>query len=119
MTTNEERREAVRRLRNFEFEMLEALETLDTDSNAVLMLCTLTLIVCGGMEVTGQEMTNRLADLIEPEPERTCHMIWKFPTYGFYSYECSSCGEKFHFAHAVKLKFCPDCGAKVVSKDGA
>lgn len=51
-----------------------------------------------------------IADLIEPEPERTCHMtLW----YGFKN-ECSNCGIRFYIESVEEFKFCPYCGAKVV-----
>ena len=48
----------------------------------------------------------RLADLIEPEPERTCHLVIEDET-GV----CSNCGEDID---GYGWSYCPSCGAKVV-----
>ncbi len=66
----------------------------------------------------------RLADLIEPEPERTCRMIYD-DVHG--DYVCSACGEwhntgKYDACDAddnlvfKPYKFCPSCGARVVGE---
>lgn len=71
-------------------------------------------------EFTG-ELCERLADLIEPEPERTCIMHkeheWndEWEPYGI---QCSECEEfvlgwKSEFGYAIP-SYCPNCGAKVV-----
>lgn len=60
-------------------------------------------------------VANRLADLIEPEPERTCNaeQIPYMP--GCYEgYWCSVC-------HCIEFEsdkpnYCPNCGAKVVTE---
>ncbi len=117
MPTNEERREAARRLRNFEFEALEVLDTLDTDSNAVFILYTLALIVCGDVEVTGYELANRLANLIEPEPERVCRDFGgEEGTNGEqHEFACSACG---YMGSILQPNYCPYCGAKVANDEG-
>ena len=48
----------------------------------------------------------RLARLIEPEPERTCHLVIEDET-GV----CSNCGEDID---GYGWSYCPSCGAKVV-----
>lgn len=62
-----------------------------------------------------RDVADRLADLIEPEPERTCHNdlkesdhrgVWPIP-----HFKCSSCGEMFS---TCDFDYCPNCGAKVV-----
>lgn len=62
------------------------------------------------------DVANRLADLIEPEPERACIMedtthplnddVWT-------SFKCSECHEDITISRE-QLKYCPCCGAKVV-----
>ena len=80
-----------------------------------------------------QDVADRLADLIEPEPERTCTMDKSefadfAPEYeGLYS--CSKCGEQTAVLACVnedgdmewiKPRSCGFCGAKVVNAtDGA
>lgn len=57
-----------------------------------------------------------LADLIEPEPERTCQIVNKYEgtasTHLRILGHCSKCGEVIEVTH----KFCFECGAKVVDK---
>lgn len=69
----------------------------------------------------------QLADLIEPEPERTC---WNKavrnnkefpPEYRTDNFICSACGALFfadseYINHPIDWAFCPDCGAKVVDE---
>lgn len=53
-----------------------------------------------------------LADLVEPEPERTCRDLGgeDGTVFEHYDFGCSECG----FAScAVDAKFCPECGARV------
>lgn len=52
-------------------------------------------------------MFGYLADLIEPEPERTCryrHIVGEW--------YASECGDRY--SGVVPPNFCPNCGAKVV-----
>ena len=66
MPTNEERRECAKKLREIELVKLpDASSELEEIHNA---------IGCWfGQDHFSQEFNDRLADLIEPEPERTCH----------------------------------------------
>lgn len=67
------------------------------------------------------EFHNRLADLIEPKPERTCTIeSWRYDEMGdlsdvvYITYELS-CG---HSDDSFCLpKYCPTCGAKVVNNE--
>ena len=66
---------------------------------------------------------HRLADLIEPEPERTCRDVG-----GGDKFVCSKCGASFDYEGrwdeptywvddvAAAVEYCPNCGAKVVSE---
>lgn len=63
------------------------------------------------------ESVIRLADLIEPAPERTCRNdlkdsdrrnMWPIP-----HFKCSSCGG---FFASYDFDYCPSCGAKVVDE---
>lgn len=68
--------------------------------------------------MTWYEMELRLADLIEPEPERTCRMEYagEVPPQTQYScYFCSECGSPVY--NDTEPSYCPYCGAKVV-RDG-
>lgn len=58
----------------------------------------------------------RLADLIEPEPERTCKEISNSNMYHGAAYEVQlSCDHTCICEWDEKLKYCPECGAKVVN----
>lgn len=51
---------------------------------------------------------DKLADLIEPEPERTCHPVIEDETE-----VCSNCG---YDIDGYGWSYCPNCGAKVVDE---
>lgn len=70
-----------------------------------------------------EDAANRLADLIEPEPERTCHDT----DYSRESITCSECGEitmntlyfvdldgGYRTVKSHRPRFCSNCGARVV-----
>lgn len=57
-----------------------------------------------------------LADLIEPEPERTCHI--DMVSSG--AWECDVCGggidwDSYDKGDPPNCNYCPNCGAKVVA----
>ena len=65
--------------------------------------------------VTSHDAAMRLADLIEPEPERTCRM--GAPIDG--EYRCSECGHLNRETYRpdkgwFKPRYCAHCGARVV-----
>ena len=138
MPTNEERREAVKRLR--EDARLGALPFID-------FLGAVAYDVAVERDERG--VLNRLADLIEPEPERTCHFEPDVievlldedgneildadgneietgePAEDCSAFECSECGYPMIFdpdigwfdywsPYKPHFKYCPNCGAKVV-----
>lgn len=85
------------------------------------------LHACGlGRAVHASEICDRLADLIEPEPERTCRKLPPFNSGDRYTLtakyasgfeysetlayaRCSECGTHF----CDDFAYCPKCGAKV------
>ena len=75
------------------------------------------LHACGlGRAVHASEICDRLADLIEPEPERTCR------DEGTSAFRCGRCGA-FALRDAITdlcgpipIRYCPNCGAKVVDE---
>lgn len=89
--------------------------------------------VCGVLGVEGRDALNMLADLIEPEPERTCRVVTDKNTVSqtqeVHTKYCSECsyvfGREQHrpllpgldeefVLHAVQIPdYCPNCGAKV------
>lgn len=115
MLTNEERREVAARLRVLadknavtatDFLISEIFKELGGEPPATPSLCTL-----GDLEAYDQAFLYRLADLIEPEPERTCRSIIAESENNEGLNVCSECG-KLHFG----TPFCAYCGAKVVSE---
>lgn len=75
---------------------------------------------------------NRLADLIEPKPERTCQIVSAFDTDELddiqecissspedtLAYKCKGCGFDFRYERGLYPNYCPNCGAKKVVRDG-
>ena len=113
MPTNEERREVAARLRGYEE------DELCCYGEAYDALCE----ACGcdwGQDWQDMDLNYRLADLIEPEPERTCRMTQYGPEYVLEGWwHCSECeGPVYPPCNeeiAVwALQRCPRCGAKVV-----
>lgn len=112
MPTNEERREVVKELRY----------TASHSLNGYGFQRAVEGIVFGTLgDRPWMETMTRLADLIEPEPERTCTFSVKereedpYPT-------CSECGYETDFGELMwyfdntfkyENKYCPNCGAKV------
>lgn len=74
----------------------------------------------GEMEynVTSYHAALRLADLIEPEPERTCRMRDAHWDDGRRTWGCicSECGAKHERKSGKWMNYCPNCGAKVVEE---
>lgn len=80
----------------------------------------------GDMDTSESEFLNRLADLIEPEPERTCHIKLCDCTdsLGQKMHRCSECGalmtdDVCFFEGELDIDgfhYCPNCGAKVVKE---
>ena len=125
MTTIEERREVARRLRHawtnvpdrdpvrhqlrVLLEVYEAVGLDDGESDAI-------------------DLFGRLADLIEPEPERTCRMVSAFDTDELeheqenisfspedtLAYRCGGCRFDFRYERGLYPSYCPNCGARVV-----
>lgn len=110
MPTNEERREVARKLRETSDEIRY---WLDTNPYWYVMKC-----VYGDVEIhDDNELFYRLADLIEPEPERTCtitHAVFNEgdPTGEYEAWNCSHCGE-LPYDDADSFSYCPCCGTKV------
>ena len=110
MPTNEERREVAARLRNWE-------SFRETFMESPICAVIDALGVEGYLDWRG--VFELLADLIEPEPERTCKMelVKSGPIYSVYRFSC--CGyehsENDTDRGATELPGtrCPKCGTKV------
>lgn len=112
MPTNKERSEVAARLRNYE-NLRESFRESP---------------ICAFLDALGVEyldwkgVCNRLSDLIEQEPERTCKNI----TDGYVPFHCSGCdcvtlydevretGIMAEMGMLDAPNYCPNCGAKVV-----
>lgn len=110
MATDEERRKIVETLREID----EESQTSECIKNGSASTHLIVLSEAVGRPKE-QTLWGRLADLIEPEPERTCH------DYGgaegtngeLYDFACDECG----FAcDTPQPNYCPGCGARVVEE---
>lgn len=131
MPTNEERREAARKLR----------ETSKEVGEGALLWYHISRALGVDLTIGGEAAANVLAELIEPEPERTCHFEpdvteIKYdendneietgePAEDCSAFECSECGYPMLYDPDVgwfdccepykpHFKYCPNCGAKVM-----
>lgn len=110
MPTDEERREVAARLRNWE-------SFRETFRESPICAALDVLNVEGYLDWRG--VCELLADLIEPEPERTCKMelVKRGPMYSVWRFSC--CGyehsENVTDGGATELPGtrCPKCGTKV------
>lgn len=119
MLTNDERREVAARIRELRKHAWDESSVFD------LLGC---VVEEHGMDDTDQ-LFARLADLIEPEPERTCRCGVKtigqvFPDGFDFDGEYTtvyifplSCGHEVRSLTNRIPRFCPNCGAKVVDED--
>lgn len=107
--TNDERRKVVARLRDF-----ENLRSTFEDS-----------VLCGFLEaldvgyLNWEGVCTHLANLVEPEPERTCHVVqtirYDYDGYAGTEYVTElSCGHKYTDSYGGGPDYCPWCGAKVI-----
>lgn len=116
MPTDEERREVAAYLRNplIKRGVIDGIDLLPVVGDS-------TVIITSPHEGSMMSAADLLADLIEPEPERTCRMTkiggdrilagW---------WECSECGPVYPPCKDEIAKWalqrCPRCGAKVVDE---
>lgn len=68
----------------------------------------------------GDDIFDRLADLIDHETDRTCHIEKHQPKSELYFETCSECGCILSASwpgdrHSKTANYCPNCGAKVVN----
>lgn len=100
MPTNEERREVANNLR----ETSDAISDWgDSNPYWYVMKC-----VYGDVEIhNDNELLYRLADLIEPEPERTITPV--LDKSSWYIWRCPECGQPINRAD----NYCSSCGVKV------
>ena len=106
MPTNEERREVAARLRNYE-NLRESFRESP---------------ICAFIDALGVEyidwkgVCNRLADIIEPEPDITC----EFDSQVCGKIRCKRCGafvsvdSVWDCFGCIPVRYCPNCGSKVI-----
>lgn len=99
MPTNEERREAAAWIRN---------GAHDIDINGYIKLAI--NVVDRGDGATWGQLALKLADLIEPEPERTCRKVPGRMRYGERKPKCSECG---YSLGDPRWFYCPKCGGRI------
>lgn len=123
MVTNDERREVALKLRKLSHGYVtvgDYREAIGMDDRPNLEYDEVTgepVLRKIDLDDTSAEML-RLADLIEPEPERTCHMRDTHWDDGQCTWGCicSECGAKHEHESGKWMNYCPNCGAKVVEK---
>lgn len=123
MPTNDERRDVAARLRNYE-NLRESFRESP---------------ICAFLDALGVEyldwkgVCNRLAELIEPEPERTCTVRQAYFDSDDELYElmdcissspedtvaciCDSCGIDWRYDRCIRPNYCPNCGSKVIANE--
>ena len=101
MPTNEERREAAAWIRN---------GAHDIDINGYIKLAI--NVVDRGDGATWGQLALKLADLIEPEPKRTCRKVPGRMRYGERKPKCSECG---YSLGDPRWFYCPKCGGKITN----
>lgn len=108
MPTNDERREVAARLREkYREKYCPGVWQVQSVNDQIWMYLK-DLEAC---LPDGYSAFNVLADLIEPEPERTCRNISTVPC----KFACSECHQSWRKANGNgAFAYCPNCGAKVV-----
>lgn len=106
MVTNDERRAAANTIRRY-------------NGQANCMYLVKYAACRGDLDASESAFLNRLADLIDPEPERTCRIdmpVIDWET-GETDCRCSSCGFSADPQYwAETYVYCPNCGAKLVEE---
>lgn len=124
MTGHEERRKIARKLR-------AAAVYLPNDIDSEDLEMAIATTVCNYDVPNVETLLNRLADLVEPEPERTCRMVSAFDTDELeniqenisfspedtLAYRCEGCGFDFRYERGLYPSYCPNCGARVKEDD--
>ena len=114
MPTDEERRKVAAEMRGYPAELIATLHPAE-DALAYYVLDLMEIVGLEDGKVMG--LFARLADLIEPEPERTCRMVLDEDVTSLLEYDevfrCTSCGEEVVRKTGTTIRFCPMCRARV------
>ena len=104
MVTSEDRKEVVKVLHD----LCDGCETV-SDYDLAKALC----LVAASRYAYSSDSVLRIADLIEPEQERTCEN--ESSVSGIFT--CSYCGADFYDTEiSGDWNYCPNCGARVVEE---
>ena len=118
MVTDDERREVAGHIRQIDCSGFTAHSMDDGDGRS--LLCAYIAEAAGVGHAPyyfdAKPLCDRLADLIEPGPERTCRMRDAHWDDGRRTWGCicSECGAKYERKSGKWMNYCPNCGAKVV-----
>ena len=122
MTTNEERREVTEELRKYlsYAKKHDADENTDPCIHGNKMFRNIAQTIGGGISNitdTYEETLVKLIKIIEPEPECICNNSYIGGC--TVAFKCSGCGESCFYpknsnGKYVKLRYCPNCGTKVI-----
>ena len=107
MPTNEERREIAAKLRESR-EFISSMPKITLEQNTFDAFER--ILAC--IEYERGNIFDYLADLIEPEPERTCH--FRNDGHGIIWCDAQECAHDMDEYFPIP-NYCPSCGAKVVS----
>ena len=116
--TDDERREVAGHIRQIDCSGFTAHSMDDGDGRS--LLCAYIAEAAGVGHAPyyfdAKPLCDRLADLIEPGPERTCRMRDAHWDDGRRTWGCicSECGAKYERKSGKWMNYCPNCGAKVV-----
>ena len=121
MIADSERREVARRLREVNpYRNRSYTVPYNRYTPAAEYLCKLAgaLGYSPENDVSRLEFQNRLADLIEPEPERTCRVESSHEEegdgcYSYFEYELT-CGHEIAWEDQLPPRYCPKCGRRVL-----
>ena len=125
MIADDEFREIARKLRELDTADFDGVEFYDCAE----VEDTLGLVTDDGAWYQADGV-RRLADLMEPKPERTCRNLIidinrRTPLeYRTDNFLCSACKASYdadseHINHPIDWPYCPNCGAKVVDDEGS
>ena len=127
MISNDERREVARRLREvnpYRNQSYTVPYNRYTPAAEYLAELAGALGYSPKNDVSRLGFQNHLADLIEPEPERTCRIECYPPGYedNLHYEVCSECGTILTASrpgdrHAARASYCPSCGALVIGEE--
>lgn len=134
MLTNEERREIAARLMREAQAWRETSPDNECDfSDAAAMMQDLCVFIGLERDALCSEVFKRLADLIEPEQERTCKVRQSyfdsdnelneimegitFSPEDTVACICEACGHDWRYDRGIRPNYCPQCGAKVIDNE--